>query len=278
MSALNERPPTERHVVVNGRPARVLEKGDGPLLGYLGGLIGVPRWTPFLDELAKTHRVVCPSLPGFPGATGYEDLDSLIDWLAVTLDLLEASGLSGADLAGHSVGATLAAEIAALSPGSVNRLALLAPLGLYEAAFPIPHFWVRKNADFHAMLCVKQDELARVQTAPEGANLVEWNIEMSRAIAAGARLLWPMCDLGLAKRLHRIACPTLVVIGEADRIVSPAYLDVFAKGIRGKVTAARVAGAGHLIDLDAPAEAAALVARHFAVSKTEQRKSSNSAA
>src|ERR1700690_418953 len=119
--------PSQRTVLVNGHKCRVLEKGTGPLLGYLGGLIGVPRWTPMLDELSRTHRVVCPSLPGFPGATGYEDLDSLIDWLSFTLDLLEASGLSGADLVGHSVGATLAAELAALSPGMVRRLVLLAP-------------------------------------------------------------------------------------------------------------------------------------------------------
>ncbi|HEY1710767.1 MAG TPA: alpha/beta fold hydrolase [Rhizomicrobium sp.] len=258
MSAL-----TQRHVTVNGHACRVLEKGDGPLLGYLGGLIGVPQWTPFLDELAKTRRVVCPSLPGFPGATGYEDLDSLVDWLSATLDLLEAAGLSGADLVGHSVGATLAAEIAALSPGSVKRLALLAPLGLHEADFPIPHFWARKSADFQAMLCVDQDEMKRVQTAPEGENPVEWNIVVSRAIAAGSRLLWPMCDLGLAKRLHRIACPVLVVIGDADQIVSTRYLDVFSKGVAGPVTARRVAGAGHLLDLDAPVELAALVSAHF---------------
>jgi pimeloyl-ACP methyl ester carboxylesterase len=267
--------PAQRHVTVNGHACRILEKGDGPLLGYLGGLIGVPQWTPFLDGLAKTHRVVCPSLPGFPGATGYEDLDNLVDWLSATLDLLEASGLSGADLVGHSVGATLAAEIAALSPWSVNRLALLAPLGLHEADFPIPHFWARKNADFQAMLCVNQDELKRVQAAPEDENPVEWNIVLSRAIAAGSRLLWPMCDLGLAKRLHRIKCPTLVAIGDEDRIVSTKYLDVFAKGIAGPVTTRRVAQAGHLLDLDAPEELAALVSAHFT---TVERRREHSAA
>jgi pimeloyl-ACP methyl ester carboxylesterase len=266
---------TERNVTVNGHFCRVLAKGDGPLLGYLGGLIGVPRWTPFLDELAKTHRVVCPSLPGFPGATGYEDLDNLVDWLSATLDLLEASGLAGADLACHSIGGTLAAEVAALAPGFVKRLALLAPLGLHEAAFPIPHFWARKNADFQAMLCLNQDELSRVQAAPEGENAVEWNIVLSRANAAGSRLLWPMCDLGLAKRLHRITCPTLVTIGTEDRILSTRYLDVFARGIAGPVTARQLAGAGHLIDLDAPEALAELVVSHF--TSVERRRESSAA-
>jgi pimeloyl-ACP methyl ester carboxylesterase len=175
------------------------------------------------------------------------------------------------------VGGTLAAELAALSPATIKRLILLAPLGLYDSAFPIPHFWARKNADFQAMLCVNQDELARVQAAPDGDNLVEWNIAMSRAIAAGSRLLWPMCDLGLAKRLRRIACPTLVVMGAEDQIVSTKYLDVFARGLGGPVQTAIVAGAGHLIDLDAPIETARLIAK-FTVSETERREPINSAA
>jgi pimeloyl-ACP methyl ester carboxylesterase len=84
-----------------------------------------------------------------------------------------------------------------------------------------------------------------------------------------------MCDLGLAKRLHRITCPTLVTIGTEDRILSTRYLDVFARGIAGPVTARQLAGAGHLIDLDAPEALAELVVSHF--TSVERRRESSAA-
>ncbi len=253
--------PEMRTVTVNGHSARILEKGRGRTLGYLAGLAGVPRWTPFLDALSQHFRVVVPSLPGFPGAEGHEDLDHLIDWVAVTLDLLDAAELTGGDLAGNSVGAMLALEIAALSPASVKRLALMAPLGLYDERTPIPHIWAQRGGDVAALLCTHPDELARLQAPPEGANTVEWNLTIARATAAGARLLWPMCDLGLAKRLHRVRQPTLLLWGEQDRVAAPAYLDLFAGGLAGPVTTQLVAGAGHLLDIDAPADAVQAIVR-----------------
>jgi len=178
-----------RFVSVNGHQARILEKGSGSVVGYLGGLAGVPQWTPFLEALSREHRVVCPSLPGFPGAQGHEELDSLIDWVSATLDLIEAAGLSGCDLAGNSVGAMLALEVAALSPESVGRLALMAPLGLYDEAVPVPHIWARRSADMAALLCTRTDELARLQVVPEGEDAVEWNLEQARD-SSGRHATW----------------------------------------------------------------------------------------
>ena len=38
---------------VNGFPTRVWRKGSGPKIGFLAGFGGLPRWMPFLDELAE---------------------------------------------------------------------------------------------------------------------------------------------------------------------------------------------------------------------------------
>ncbi len=96
--------PAERQVEVNGHPCRVWEKGRGEPLGFLPGFGGLPRWPAFLDRLAEERRVIAPSLPGFPGGEGHDALDDLPDWIAATLDLLEASELAGADLVAASVG------------------------------------------------------------------------------------------------------------------------------------------------------------------------------
>jgi len=260
--------PSIHSVTVNGHPTRVLEKGTGPRVGFLAGLAGVPRWTPFLDELARNHRVVAPSLPGFPGAEGHEDLDHLLDWLAATLDLIEACELVGCDLVGSSVGAMLALELAALSPASVGRLALLAPLGLHDSREPILHLWARRAAELPGYLCANTDALAALQAVPEGENSVEWNLSLARATSAGARLLWPMCDLGLEKRLHRVRQPALLIWGGKDRILGPLYEQLFREKLLGSVSV-RVPDAGHLVDIDAPSKAAALVAEFFATRPLE---------
>ena len=46
-------------------------------LGILAGHHGAPRWSPFLARLAERRRVVVPSLPGFPGATGHDRLPTV---------------------------------------------------------------------------------------------------------------------------------------------------------------------------------------------------------
>ena len=111
-------------VEINGFPCRVWRKGAGRPLGFLAGFGGLPRWVPFLDALARERVLIVPSLPGFPGGDrGHTVLDSHLDWLIAVRRLLLAAGLDGADLAGGSVGASFAAEIAAIWPAARGRSA-----------------------------------------------------------------------------------------------------------------------------------------------------------
>ncbi len=109
--------PQTSTIDVNGFSTRVWRAGSGPKLGFLAGFGGLPRWMPVLDELAKSRTLIVPSLPGFPGGDrGHTVLDSHLDWMLAIREILEKSGLSGADLAGSSVGASFALEVAALWP------------------------------------------------------------------------------------------------------------------------------------------------------------------
>jgi pimeloyl-ACP methyl ester carboxylesterase len=249
--------PQESAVTVNGATCRVWQKGEGKPLGFLAGLGGVPRWTEFLDRLAGSRRVVVPSLPGFPGGLGHDKLDDTADWIAMTLDLLEASGLEGADLIGASVGGMLAAEVAAFSHATIGRLVLIAPFGLYEAGDPPADMFAQPAAAVPGFLCARAEAAAEHLAAPEGEDAMEWTVQLARASEAAARLLWPLGDRGLRKRLHRIAAPTLVLWGERDRILPPSYAKRFAAAIGtgsrgGRATVKRIDGAGHLAYLDEP--------------------------
>ena len=252
-------------VEVNGFPCRVWTKGSGPRLGFLAGLGGLPRWLPFLDELAKTRTVIVPSLPGYHGgATGHTVLDTHLDWVLAVRQLLDKAGLAGADLVGASVGGAFAAEIAAIFPASVAKLALIAPFGLFDEADPAADPWAQRRDAVAALMCADAAKWEALVTPPEGANSVEWPIEMVRASEAAARAFWPLGNTKLEKRLGLIEAPTLVLWGDKDAVLPPSYAGKFAAGINGATRIEAVAGAGHLAYLDKPQAVARAVLAHLA--------------
>ena len=252
--------PKTTSVEVNGFSCRVWTAGSGPKLGFLAGFGGLPKWVPFLDALAKERTVIVPSLPGFPGGErGHSVLDSHLDWLLAVRQLLEGAGLAGADLAGSSVGASLAAEVAAIWPHTVKRLALIAPFGLFDETDPATDPWAQRPPDVPGLFCSNPANWEMLKTEPEGLNSPEWPIEQVRASEAAARIFWPLGNTKLEKRLPLITAPTLLLWGAEDRIMPRSYADKFAKGIKGKSEIKVIAGAGHLAELDKPDEVAAAI-------------------
>ncbi len=201
-------------VDVNGFPTRVWRKGSGPPLGFLAGFGGLPRWVPFLDRLAERRTVIVPSLPGFPGGDrGHTVLDSHLDWVLAVRQVILAAGLHGADLAGSSVGASLAAEMAALWPDSVRRLALIAPFGLYDESDPPIDPWAQRADQVPGLMCADPEIWRALKAVPEGANSVEWPIEQTRAVEAAARIFWPLGNTRLEKRLPLVKAPDPADLG-----------------------------------------------------------------
>jgi len=238
---------------VNGFATRVWRQGSGPRLGFLAGFGGLPRHVPFIDELAKSRTVIVPSLPGFPGGDrGHSVLDTHLDWVLAVREILVKSELIGADLAGSSVGGSLAAEVAAIWPDAVRRLALIAPFGLFEESDPPTDPWAQRADAVPGLMCADPAIWTALKTAPEGANSIEWPIEQVRASEAAARIFWPLGNTKLEKRLGLIAAPTLLLWGEQDRIMPRSYADRFAKQIKGRSETRLIPGAGHLAELDQP--------------------------
>ncbi|NQU73004.1 MAG: alpha/beta hydrolase [Rhodospirillales bacterium] len=249
--------PSVQFVDLNGEPCRVWRKGAGPALVFFPGHGGMPKWIPFLDELAKNFEIIVPSLPGFPGSGGLHALDQHMDWVLAARDMIDGTGIgANALIAGSGPGASLAAEIAALWPDTVARLAMIAPWGLFDEADPTTDPWSAKAPDLGALMCADPSRWEDFRAAPDGANSVEWPIEQTRALEASARIFWPLGDTRLDRRLGRIKCPTLYIRGDADRIIPASYGEKFSNRISGDVTIENIPGAGHLAELDCPAEVA----------------------
>jgi len=252
--------PQTTTVDVNGFSCRVWTAGRGPKLGFLAGFGGLPKWVPFLDALAKERTVIVPSLPGFPGGErGHTILDTHLDWVLAARLLLQKAGLDGADLAGSSVGGSLAADAAAIWPQSVKRLALIAPFGLFDEKNPATDPWAQRAPDVPGLMCADPARWEELKAPPEGQNSPEWPIEQVRAAEAAARIFWPLGNTKLEKRLPLINAPTLLLWGEHDRIMPRSYADKFARGIGGRTEIRVIAGAGHLAELDQPGAVAAAI-------------------
>ena len=248
-------------VEINGFSCRVWQKGSGPKLGFLAGFGGLPRWIPFLDALAKERTVIVPSLPGFPGGErGHTVLDSHLDWVLAAHELLRKAGLDGADLAGSSVGGSLAAEVAAIWPGSVKRLALIAPFGLFDEKDPATDPWAQRAPDVPGLMCADPARWEALKTEPEGPELA------GMADRADARRRGRRPHL-LAARQHQAGKAPA-----ADRGADPADLGRagphHAARLRRQIRRAAsragprsrvIPGAGHLAELDKPDEVAAAI-------------------
>ena len=258
--------PAERVVQIAGGPCRIWEKGEGEILGVLHGLGGCPHWTPFLEELSQTRRVVVPSLPGFPGSGNqHRQIDGHLMWISSTLDLIEAAGLSGADLAAASVAGMLVADAVALAPGLARRLELSGSFGLYDNDDPTANVFATTSDEATQLQTNQPDLYAAAFEPPEDPEeSAEFQLLLYRASEAAARILWPFGDRGLVHRLHRIRVPVLLLWGAEDLIVQPSYAKRFASGLAGPVETHAVPGAGHQVWIDAPTAAAQVVLNFLA--------------
>ena len=145
-----------------------------------------------------------------------------------------------------------------------NRLALIAPFGLFDETDPAADPWAQRKDAVAKLMCADGARWEAMVSPPEGANSVEWPIEMTRAAEAAARAFWPLGNTRLEKRLGLIVAPTLVLWGEKDAIQPPSYAAKFAKGIGSATKVQSIPGAGHLAYLDQPEAVARAVLAHLA--------------
>src|SRR5712691_602358 len=220
------------HIDLGGIAVETLIAGNGPPLLFLHGGDYVAQNQAFLDRLARRWRVVVPRHPGFGATPRPQWFRTVHDIAYLYLDLLDRLALADTLLVGASFGGWIALEIAVRSQARLGRIALIDALGVKLGGRE-----ERDIADIYALPA--EEVLGRsfvepVHVLPDYATLDDSELlSIARDREATALYGWKpyMHNPALAHWLHRILCPALVLWGEADGIVTPAYGELLAAAL-----------------------------------------------
>jgi pimeloyl-ACP methyl ester carboxylesterase len=245
-------------------PIRCFEAGKGEPLVFFHGAGGVTADDPLLAKLAETFHVYAPLLPGYGDSLECNELRDMLDFTLHGWDVIAALGLEDPILAGHSMGGMIAAEMAAIAPNDVSRLALIAPAGLWLDAHPIPDLFATVPYQLPRLMFHDIERGKALMTAGVAFDDTEWLkrflITNARQLGMAGRILFPIPERGLAGRLYRIKARTLLVWGDDDRFIVPAYADAFRNAIP-HAELAMIPDAGHLVTIEKPEAVAEALAR-----------------
>lgn len=230
---------TETLDVHNGRvKLQVKIAGSGPALVYFHPAAGL-YWDEFLDQLAETHTVYAPELPGTSAGDPYaiKQVDNFADLLLIYEEALHLLGLEKPVAVGQSLGGMIAVDLAAHFRSLFSRMVLLAPGGFWREDLPykLLELYAAPPEEIPGYL-FHDFSLPRAQAMlalPENPELIPKHIAASVwALGCSGKFLWPFAEHGLSKRIHRITTPTLVVWGKNDVLVPVGYAELFKQGIQ----------------------------------------------
>jgi pimeloyl-ACP methyl ester carboxylesterase len=238
-----------------GVKCRVFEGGSGAPLVYFHGAGGLLKDNPFLDALAQRHSVFAPEWPGYGESSGDELLEDMLDFALHGWDVIDALGLTKPNILGHSMGGMIAAEMACLAPRDVGKLVLASPAGLWIDAHPIPDVFAMLPFEIANIMFADPQKGQSMMTGGADLSDIEalkdYYIASQRRLAMAGKILFPIPNRRLSKRLYRLTAETLIVWGAADRLIIPAYAKRW-QSLIPKAHVELIDGAGHMLPYEQP--------------------------
>ena len=238
-----------------GARCRVLEGGSGAPLVFFHAASGLFDDNPFLDLLARRYSVYAPELPGYGESSGEDLLEDMLDFTLHGWDVVETLGLQRPHLIGHSMGGMMCAEMACLAPGNLGKLVLVDAAGLWLDEHPIPDIFTLLPFDFPRLLFHDHEAgAARLTGGVDFSDmeaLKDFYIGNARRLGMAGKLLFPVPNRRLSKRLYRLTAETLVLWGASDALIVPAYADRW-KELIPQARIAILEEAGHMLPYEQP--------------------------
>jgi pimeloyl-ACP methyl ester carboxylesterase len=215
------------------------EFGEGRPLLYLHAA-GGPQISPFLANLAATHKIYAPTAPGFEGTPFHDKIRTVRDVAKLYGEFAKAVIKAPCDVMGHSFGGWTALWFALEHPDAVGQLVLEAPGGLRIGAKPMPP-------------PSPTELLRRLYLYPEKANGLAKAPEVGAANMAtfGRYNEGKLVDEDLLARLPEIKARTLVILATRDEMI-PAKTGQVLKEKIPHSHLTYIYDAAHGIEIDQP--------------------------
>jgi pimeloyl-ACP methyl ester carboxylesterase len=159
-------------------------------------------------------------------------LDNVGDLAYFYLDFIKRLGLNGLTLVGSSLGGWTAAEIAVRSCHDLKALVLSCPAGIHVKGVSKGDLFLWSPQETVRNMYLDQkiaDQLLAVPPTDEQQMTVAKNRLTTAKLGWQPRLYNPH----LHKWLHRISVPTLLLWGDSDKVIPPAYGPAYQKFIPG---------------------------------------------
>lgn len=228
----------------------------GPPIVFLHGAGGLFEEEPLLERLGEEHKVIAPEWPGYGDQEHEDELEDMLDFALHGWDVVQALELEAAPfLIGHSMGGMIAAEMACLAPQSIRALVLIDSAGLWLDEHPIPDLFAA--LPFELAQWLFHDPAQGVKLLTAGADfsnpdaLSQFLIRNARRLGTAGKILFPIPNRRLSKRLYRQTAPTLLVWGREDQFIPPVYAERFNQ-LLPQSEIAWIEDAGHMAPVEAP--------------------------
>jgi len=237
----------ELRLRLGGKTVHYLEtgRGDPVVIAHGLGLSG-RFWAKHCEALARAgHRAIAPDLPGFGLSDGPRPGHSVADTAAWLLAFADALGLEHPVWLGHSIATQAVLELAATAPARARALILVTPTGA-----PGPF---RRTRQLIAFFC----DIAREPFALVPAVASEY---LRSSLLTFLATWWRAGRDRPLDKAGRVRCPTLIVAGRRDPIVSRRFLVRLRRAIpRSRVVG--IPGGAHGVMFARPAAFDAVVIR-----------------
>jgi len=229
-----------------------LEAGQGAPLVLIHGVgMNAEVWYPQIEALSARFRVIAVDMPGHGESDAFSRSVSLPDYVAWLAELLDQRPEARFAVAGHSMGALIAAGLAIDYPERVSHAIVMS--GVYRRSDAARQAVLRRAQELAAGSADLDSPLARWFGDDEReAALRErvgcWLQQVNLQGYADAYQAFASGDEVYADRWDEMACPVLVLTGELDANSNPQMARAMAAAApQGQAIV--VANARHMVSL-----------------------------